>query len=130
MNMQTIQITILLLDHFIKLAPWRLVAKAIHRISRASTARFAHSIRSAIAVFVGLGLILSASLFGPALVADYIAGVMPQQVSRGGLVFDCRVLALCVVLTLWTGVWWRDRNVRAGVSAVLDGLMGKGTIHA
>jgi hypothetical protein len=32
MNMQTIQIAILLLDSFIKLAPWRIVAETIDRI--------------------------------------------------------------------------------------------------
>jgi hypothetical protein len=32
MNMQTIQIMILLLDSFIKLAPWRIVAETMDRI--------------------------------------------------------------------------------------------------
>jgi hypothetical protein len=32
MNMQSIQITILLLDSFIKLAPWRIVTEAMDRI--------------------------------------------------------------------------------------------------
>jgi hypothetical protein len=36
MNMQTIQITILLLDSFIKLAPWRIVADAMGRKLRTS----------------------------------------------------------------------------------------------
>jgi hypothetical protein len=36
MNMQTIQITILLLDSFIKLAPWRFITGAMDRKLRAS----------------------------------------------------------------------------------------------
>jgi hypothetical protein len=36
MNMQNIQITILLLDSFIKLAPWRIVAGAMGRKLRTS----------------------------------------------------------------------------------------------
>jgi hypothetical protein len=36
MNMQTIQIMILLLDNFIRLAPWRIVAAAMDRKLRTS----------------------------------------------------------------------------------------------
>jgi hypothetical protein len=115
MNMQTIQIMILLLDNFIKLAPWRLVTEAIRRIDRVSRERFARGLRFAIAVLAGLGLIVLASIFGPAFVAGYIANVMPQQASRGGLVLDDGVSGLCVVLALWVGVWWcGGRSARRG----------------
>jgi hypothetical protein len=47
MNMQTIQIMILLLDGFIKLAPWR-------NVTEASGKSLAQSFRLAITVFAGL----------------------------------------------------------------------------
>ena len=48
MNMQTIQLTILLLDGFIRLAPWRTVTETTTRIDG-----LARSIRLAITVFAG-----------------------------------------------------------------------------
>ena len=44
MNMQTIQIMILLLDSFIKLAPWRIVTETMDRIGCSASENLARSL--------------------------------------------------------------------------------------
>ena len=102
MNMQTIQITILLLDGFIKLAPWRIVTQAIGRIGYDSGMSLAYSLRPAIAATAALCLITVASVFGPVLLAGYFVGVAPSHVSRGGLALGYAVSVYLGVL-LWRG---------------------------
>jgi hypothetical protein len=63
MNMQTIQIAILLLDTFIKLAPWRTVTEAMGRIGRVSSEGLARRFRFAVALFAGPGLIALAPIY-------------------------------------------------------------------
>jgi hypothetical protein len=53
MNMQTIQIVILLLDGFIKLAPWRTVTET-GGIGYSSGRSLARSLRLTITVFAGI----------------------------------------------------------------------------
>jgi hypothetical protein len=103
MNMQTIQITILLLDGFIKLAPWRIVTQAIGRIGYDSGRSLACSVRPAIAVLATLCLIATASTFGPAFPAGYFVGVIPSHVSRGNLVLGYAVSGLYLGVMLWRG---------------------------
>lgn len=45
MNMQTIQIMILLLDGFIKLAPWRIVTETVDRIGYGASKNLARGLR-------------------------------------------------------------------------------------
>ena len=54
MNMQTIQIMILLLDGFIKLAPWRTVTEATGWRGYNRGKDLARSLRLTITVFAGL----------------------------------------------------------------------------
>jgi hypothetical protein len=54
MNMQTIQIMILLLDGFIKIAPWQSVTETRGRTGYAPGKNLARSLRLAITVFAGL----------------------------------------------------------------------------
>jgi hypothetical protein len=113
MNMQTIQITILLLDGFIKLAPWRIVTQAIGRIGYDSGRSLAYSLRPASAVSAALCLIAVASIFGPALLAGYFVGLTPSHVSRGGLALGYAVPGpyLGVMLCGW-GSCFRSQSCR------------------
>ena len=65
MNMQTIQIMILLLDGFIKLAPWRTVTETMDRIGYAASESLARSISVAFAACTG-----NASLSGLAVMRE------------------------------------------------------------
>lgn len=114
MNMQTIQIMILLLDGFIKLAPWRNLAETMGRIGWVSRQNVARSLRFATAVFAGLGLIVLASIAGPAFPPGCFV-VIPSHVSRGSLVLSYAVSAFYLALALWAGVrWCGGRNARRG----------------
>jgi hypothetical protein len=110
MNIQTIQFTILLLDSFIKLAPWRAVTDAIGRIAHVSGKNLARSLRLVIPLVAGLSLIAMASIFGPAFLAGYFVGVFPLHVSRGSLVLSYAVSGLYLGVMLWRGLRLRDRR--------------------
>lgn len=116
MNMQTFQIMILLLDAFIKLAPWRTVTQALGRIGYGLSEGFIRGLKLATPAIAGLGLIAIASVFGPAL-AGYVVGVVPPHVSRGGLAFSYIVSAFYIGVALWAGVWWDRCNKQASAEA-------------
>ena len=111
MNMQSVQVMILLLDAFIKLAPWRIITEAIGRIGYGSGRSLARNFRPAIVVFAALGLIAMASIFGPALLAGYFAVVIPSHVSRSSLVLGYAVSGLYLAVMLWRGWGLRGRCV-------------------
>ncbi|MFZ0767565.1 hypothetical protein [Bradyrhizobium sp.] len=67
MNMQAIQIMILLLDSFIKLAPWRIVTEAMDRIGCGASDSLARSLVVIAAACAGLCTLPAASIFGPLL---------------------------------------------------------------
>ena len=112
MNMQTIQIMILLLDGFIKLAPWRSVLETIGRIVDRPGKSLLLSFSRATAVLAGLCLIATASIFGPAFIAGYFVGVIPPHVSRGSLVLSYAVSGFCLGAMLWRGWELRSRGTR------------------
>ena len=63
MNMQTIQIMILLLDSFIKLAPWRIVTETLDRIGCGASESLARSLVVIVAACAGLCTLPAASIF-------------------------------------------------------------------
>lgn len=63
MNMQTIQIMILLLDSFIKLAPWRIVTETLDRIGCDASESLARSLVVIVAACAGLCMLPAASIF-------------------------------------------------------------------
>jgi hypothetical protein len=111
MNMQTIEIMILLLDGFIKLAPWRSVMEAIGRIvDREGKSLLSFS--RATAVLAGLCVIAAASIFRPASMAGYFVGVIPPHVSRGSLVVSYLVSGFYLGAMLRRGWGLRNRGTR------------------
>jgi hypothetical protein len=76
MNMQTIQIMILLLDSFIKLAPWRVVTDTMDRIGCSASESLARSLVVIAAACAGLCALLTASIFGPLLLTGYVGGTV------------------------------------------------------
>jgi hypothetical protein len=76
MNMQTIQIMILLLDGFIKLAPWRIVTETMDRIGCGASESLARSPVIIAAACAGLCALPMASIFGPLLLISYFGGAI------------------------------------------------------
>jgi hypothetical protein len=116
MNMQTIQIMILLLDGFIKLAPWRTVTETMDRIGYAASESLARSLGVALAAYAGFCPFPTASIFGPLLLTGYFAGVVPS-LPGGGLLFSHILFGFYVGMALWAGLWWRGRGARIDTAA-------------
>jgi hypothetical protein len=76
MNVQTIQIMVLLLDGFIKLAPWRIVTEMMDRIGRDASESLARSLVVIAAACAGLCALPAASIFGPLLLISYFGGTI------------------------------------------------------
>jgi hypothetical protein len=108
MNIQTIQIMILLLDGFIKLAPWRVVIEAMGRIGDGSRESLVRGLRLAILAIVGFGVAAMVSIFEPA----FFVGVIPSHASCGGLAFSYIVSGFYAGVMLWGGLWLRGRYAR------------------
>ena len=88
MNMQAIQIMILLLDSFIKLAPWRIVTETIDRIGCGASGSLARSLVVIAAACAGLCTLPAASIFGPLLLIGYFGGALPLDVQAGSPLFS------------------------------------------
>jgi|GEM_PF-5851620 len=71
MNMQTIQIMILLLDGFIKLAPWRIVTEMTDRIGYGASESLARNLGVIAAASAGLWVPSTASILGSLLLIGY-----------------------------------------------------------
>ena len=104
MNIQTIQIMILLLDGFIKLAPWRVVMEAMGRIGYRLRQKPVRGPRLAVSAITGLGAAAMVSILGPAFF------VGSSHVSRDGLAFGYIACGFYVGLMLWIGSWLRGCN--------------------
>lgn len=84
MNMQTIQIMILLVDSFIKLAPWRIVTETMDRIGCCAGESLARSLVLITAACAGLCALPTVSIFGPLLLIGYIGGTASVDMRTGG----------------------------------------------
>ena len=107
---------ILLLDGFIKLAPWRTVTETMDRIGYAASESLARSISVAFAACTGLCPFPTASIFGSLLLTGYFAGVVPSMPS-GELMLSHVLFGFYVGMALWAGLWWRGRGVRIDTAA-------------
>ena len=115
MNMQAIQIMILLLDSFIKLAPWRIVTETINRIGCGASENLAGSLAVIVAACAGLCALPTASIFGYLLLIGY-------SVAR----FHCTYNQRCLVQPYPVRILSR----RDGVGRVLDARLHIATILA
>ena len=112
MNMQTIQIMILLLDSFIKLAPWRIVTETMDRIGYSASESLARSLVVIAVACAGLCAIPPTSIFG-ADPADRLSrrrdGV---AYAIGSPLFSHILFGFYLGVMVWGGLWLRDRNLR------------------
>src|SRR5580700_8775953 len=123
MNMQTIQIMILLLDGFIKLAPWRIVMEAMDRIGYVAAA------------CTGRCALPTAPVFKPLLLIGYFGGVVPSHIQTGSPLFSYILFGFYLGAMVWGGLWLRHRqfpNIIAAVGPICLREVGKrrGTFHA
>jgi hypothetical protein len=112
MNMQAIQIVILLLDSFIKLAPWRIVTEMMDRIGCGASESLARSLVVIAAACAGLCALPAASIFGPLLLICYIGATASLHARTSGPLFNHVLLAFYLGVTAWSGLWLRDRKLQ------------------
>ena len=87
MNMQTIQIMFLLLDSFIKLAPWRIITETMDRIGCCASESLARSLVAIAAACAGFCALPAASIFGPLLLIGYVGGAVPLHIEADSPLF-------------------------------------------
>jgi hypothetical protein len=116
MNMQTIQIMILLLDSFIKLAPWRIVTETMDRIGCSASESLARSLVVIAAACAGLCALPTASIFGPLLLIGYVGGTVSSHMRTGGPLFSLVPFGFYLGLIVWSGLWLRQCKLRVLLS--------------
>ena len=107
MNMQTIQIMILLLDSFIKLAPWRVVTETMDRIGCSASEGLARSLVVIVAACAGFCALPTASIFGPLLLIGYVGAAISSHMRPGSPLFSQIPFGFCPGVTVWGGFWMR-----------------------
>jgi len=112
MNMQTIQIMILLLDGFIKLAPWRIVTETMDRIGYVAGESLARSLGVVAAACTGRCTLPTASVFEPMLLIGYFGGVVPSHIQTGSPLFSYIPFGFYLGAMVWGGLRWRNRQLR------------------
>ena len=112
MNMQTIQIMILLLDGFIKLAPWRIVTETMDRIGYGASESLARNLGVIAAACAGLCVPSTTSIFG-SLLFGYFGNVVPLGIQTGSPLFAHILFGFYLSVVVWGGLWLRDRHRRA-----------------
>jgi hypothetical protein len=135
MNMQTIQIMILLLDGFIKLAPWRIVMEAMDRIGYVAGEGLARSLGVVAAACTGRCALPTASVFKPLLLIGYFGGVVPSHIQTGSPLFSYILFGFYLGAMVCGGLWLRHRqfpNIIAAVGPICLREFGKrrATFHA
>ena len=109
MNMQTIQLMILLLDGFIKLAPWRIVTETMDRIGHCAGESLARSLGVVAAACAGRCALPTASVFEPLLLIGYFGGVVSSHLQTGSPLFSHILLGYLGAM-VWGGLWLRHRQ--------------------
>jgi len=113
MSMQTIQISFLLLDSIIKLAPWRIVTETMDRIGYGASESLARSLGAIAVSCAGLCAIPPTPIVGPLLLTGYLGGAMASHVRIGSPLFSHILFGFCLGVMAWAGLWLRDRKLRA-----------------
>jgi DoxX-like family len=116
MNMQTIQILLLLLDNMIKLAPWRIVTETMDRIGYGASESLARSLGVLAVSSAGLFAFPPIPFIGPVLRTCYFGGAMASSIHLGSPLSSHLLFGFFLGVTVWGGLWWCDRSLRALLS--------------
>jgi hypothetical protein len=124
MNMQNIQILFLLLDHFIKLAPWRIVTETTGRIGYAMSENLVRSLGVIAVIGVVLFAFPPSSIAGSILPAGDLGGAAASHVRIGPMV-SIILFGFYLGLVVWVGLWLWSRSWRALVAVGLINLIDR-----
>jgi hypothetical protein len=106
-------IIFLLFDGAIKLVPWPIVTETMDRIGYGSSETLARSLGVITIVCTVLYSVPPTSILGAILLTGYLGGAMASHLRIGSPLFTHILFGFYLGLMLWSGLWLRDRNLRA-----------------
>ena len=108
-------IVFLLFDGAIKLVPWPVVTETMDRIGYGSSETLARSLGIITIVCTVLYAIPPTSILGAILLTGYLGGAMASHLRIGSPLFSHILFGFYLGLTVWGGLWLRDKSLRASI---------------
>src|SRR6201984_3639 len=106
-------ILFLLFDGAIKLVPLDVVTETMDRIGYGSSETLARSLGAITVICTLLYAVPPTSFVGAILLTGYLGGVIASHVRIGSPLFTHVLFGVYLGITLWGGLWLRDRTLRA-----------------
>jgi hypothetical protein len=105
-------IVFLLFDGAIKLVPWPIVTETMDRMGYGSSENFARTLGAITIVCTVLYAVPPTSILGAILLTGYLGGAIASHVRLDSPLLSHTLFGLYLGLTLWGGLWLRDRSLR------------------
>jgi hypothetical protein len=106
-------ILFMLFDGAIKLVPWPIVTETMDKIGYGSSETLARTLGLITIVCTVLYAIPPTSIVGAILLTGYLGGAIASHVRIGSPLFSHMLFGFYLGLMLWSGLWLRDRDLRA-----------------
>jgi hypothetical protein len=106
-------IVFMLFDGAIKLVPWPVVTETMDRMGYGSSETLARSLGIISIVCTLLYSFPPTSFVGAILLTGYLGGAVASHVRIGSPLFTHVLFGVYLGITLWGGLWLRDRMLRA-----------------
>jgi DoxX-like family len=105
-------IVFLLFDGVIKLVPWPIVTETTDRMGYDSSETLARSLSVITIVCTVFYAVPPTSILGAILLTGYLGGAVASHVRIGSPLFSHILFGTYLGLTVWGGIWSRNRNLR------------------
>jgi DoxX-like family len=106
-------IVFMLFDGAIKLVPWPVVTETMDKMGYGSSETLARSLGIISIVCTLLYSFPPTSFVGAILLTGYLGGAVASHVRIGSPLFTHVLFGVYLGITLWGGLWLRDRTLRA-----------------
>jgi DoxX-like family len=106
-------IVFMLFDGAIKLVPWPVVTETMDKMGYGSSETLARSLGIISIVCTLLYSFPPTSIVGAILLTGYLGGAVASHVRIGSPLFTHVLFGVYLGITLWGGLWLRDRTLRA-----------------
>jgi len=116
MSLQNIQMMILLLDSFIKLAPWRIVTETMDRIGCGASESLARSLLVIAAACAGVCAFPTVSIFGFLLLIGYVGETVSLHMRTNGPLASHVLFGFYLGLIVWGWLCLGGHRLRTSFS--------------
>ena len=106
-------IVFLLFDGAIKLVPWPIVTETMDKMGYGSSENFARVLGAITIACTVLYAVPPTSILGAILLTGYLGGAIASHVRIDSPLFSHTLFGFYLGLMLWSGLWLRDRGLRA-----------------